>query len=133
MRASLSSHPTTSAPAANSALALARPEVPSPNTATLRPSNVVTGIMAGSSPQLQRRETGERQHDRDDPEADHDLRLGPAELLEMMMQRRHLEHPLAGALERRDLHDHRDRLEHEKAADHRQRDLLLGRDRNRTD
>ena len=42
----------------------------------------------------------ERQHDRDDPEADHDLRLGPAELLEMMMERRHAEHALAGELER---------------------------------
>ena len=42
MRAALSSQPITSAPPANSALALARPEAPSPNTATLRPANVVT-------------------------------------------------------------------------------------------
>src|SRR6266851_7656704 len=30
------------------------------------------------SPQLQRGEAGQRQHHRDDPEPDHDLRLGPA-------------------------------------------------------
>src|SRR5262249_11306993 len=123
MRASLSSHPITSAPPANSALALARPEVPSPNTATLRPEKEATGIMielpprSSPSPQLQGRQAGESQHDRDDPEADHDLRLGPAELLEMVMQRRHLEHALAGEPERQHLHDHRHRLEHKQAAD----------------
>ena len=42
----LSSQPTTSAPPANSALALASPEPPRPNTATLLPAKVVTGIMA---------------------------------------------------------------------------------------
>src|SRR5215471_6852615 len=133
MRASLSSQPITSAPPANSALALARPEAPSPNTATLRPAKVVTGIMAAPSPQLQRRQAGQRQHDRDDPEADDDLRLGPAELLEMVMQRRHLEHALAGEPEREHLHDHRHRLEHEQAADDGERDLVLGGDRDRAD
>src|SRR5690349_3024636 len=133
MRASLSSQPMTSAPPANSALALARPDAPSPNTATLRPSNEVTGIIAALSPQLERRQSGQRQHDRDDPEADHDLRLGPAELLEMVMQRRHLEHPLAGETERHHLHDHRHRLEHEQAADDGERDFVLGGDRDRAD
>src|SRR6202035_162522 len=57
------------------------------------------------SPQLQRGEAGERQHHRNDPEPDHDLRFGPALLLEMMMQRRHPEHALAGELERHHLHD----------------------------
>src|SRR4029077_2560492 len=37
------------------------------------------------SPQFQGRKARERQHDRDDPEPDHDLRLGPALLLEVMM------------------------------------------------
>src|SRR5260370_40015622 len=36
----------------------------------------------------------------DDPEADHDRGLGPAGQLEMMLQRRHAEHALAGQLER---------------------------------
>src|SRR5262249_52036387 len=100
----VSSNATTSAPPASSALALARPDAPSPNSATLRPANVVIGIIAAArpchSPQFQRRQAGEREHDRDDPEPDHDLRLGPALLLEMMMQRRHAEHALAGQAER---------------------------------
>src|SRR5215813_1967523 len=50
MRASLSSQPITSAPPANSALALARPEAPSPNTATLRPAKDVTGIIGEFPP-----------------------------------------------------------------------------------
>src|SRR5690242_4078214 len=70
---------------------------------------------AQSSAQLQRGEAGERQHHRDDPEADHDLRLGPALLLEVMMQRRHAEHALARQLERGDLHDDRHRFQHEQA------------------
>src|SRR6201989_492129 len=80
----LSSPATTSAPPAFSAWQLARPEPPRPNTATVLPAKEVTGIMAARSTQLQRGKTGERQHHRDDPEADHDLRLGPAQLLEMM-------------------------------------------------
>src|ERR1700676_5460846 len=51
------------------------------------------------SPQLQRREAGQRQHYRDDPEPDHDLRFGPAQLLEMVMDRRHPEDALPGELE----------------------------------
>ncbi len=53
------------------------------------------------------------------------------ELLEVMMDRRHPEHALAGQLERHHLHDHRHGFEHEQAADHRQHDLVLGRDRDR--
>src|ERR1700744_3579360 len=113
----------TSAPPALSAWQLASPEPPRPNTATVLPAKEVTGIIG--SAQLQRGEAGERQHHRDDPEADHDLRLGPAELLEMMVYRRHLEDAFTGELERRHLHDHRDRLQPEKAADHRQHDLVF--------
>src|SRR5258708_24830275 len=115
---SVSSNATTSAPPASSALALASPDAPRPNSATFLPANVVTGIMRAlfspppamwegeraalfarpGSSQLQRREAREREHDRDDPEADHDLRLGPALLLGMVMQRRHAEHALARQL-----------------------------------
>src|SRR6201996_6170972 len=120
-RSALSSPAITSAPPAFRAWQLASPEPPRPNTATVLPANEVTGIMIAitSSAQLQRRKPGQRQHHRDDPEPDHDLRLGPALLLEMMVQRRHPEDALAGQLERRDLHDHRDRFQHEQAADHR--------------
>src|SRR5882724_12149928 len=90
-------------------------------------------IDATSSSQFQRRKPGQRQHDRDDPEPDHDLRFGPAELLEMMMDRRHLENALSGQLEGGDLHDHRHRLQHEQSADHRKHDLVLDRDRDRAE
>src|SRR4051812_4814200 len=126
----LSSAAITSAPPAFKAWQDASPEPPRPNTATVLPAKDVTGII-DRSPQLQRGQAGQRQHHRDDPEADHDLRLGPAELLEMMMDRRHLEDALTGQLEGRDLHDHRDGFEHEQAADHRQHDLVLHRDRDR--
>src|SRR5262245_55429560 len=86
----LSQAAMTPAPPAFSAWQLARPEPPRPNTATVLPAEEVTGIIDRST-QLQRGEAGERQHHRDDPEADHDLRLCPTLLLEMMMQRRHHE------------------------------------------
>src|SRR5262249_57724616 len=98
----------TAARPAGSARQLASPEPPRPNTATFLPAKEVTGIM---SPQLQRREAGKRKHHRDDPETDHDLRLGPAELLEMMMDRRHLEYAFSGELEGSHLHDHRNHLQ----------------------
>src|ERR1700704_5819776 len=85
------------------------------------------------SPQLQGGEAGQRQHHRDDPEPDHDLRFGPALLLKMVMDRRHPEHALAGELERHYLHDHRDRLQHEQSADHREHDLVFDRDRDRSE
>ena len=109
-----------------------RSRAPSRRGRTARPScrrSVVTGIIDPHR-SFSVDEPGQRQHDRDDPEADHDLRLGPALLLEMVVERRHPEHALAGQLERDDLHDHRHRLEHEQAADDRQHDFVLGRDRD---
>src|SRR5260221_9662292 len=118
-----SSPATTSAPPAFRAWQLASPEPPRPKTATVLPAKEVTGINV--SPQFQRGEAGQRQHHRNDPEPDHDLRLGPALLFEMMMQRRHPEHALSGQLERHHLHDHGDGFEHEQAAAHGQHDLML--------
>src|SRR5215467_10039529 len=117
MLSALSSPATISAPPAFSAWQLASPEPPRPNTATILPAKEVTGIMRHRSSQFQRGESGKRQHHRDNPEADHDLRLGPAQLLEMMVDRRHPEEALAGKLEGSDLDDDGDRLQHEQAAD----------------
>src|SRR4051795_10924766 len=50
------------------------------------------------SPELEGRQTRQREHEADDPEADHDRRLGPAEMLEMMVDRGHEEDALAGPL-----------------------------------
>src|SRR3984893_2980579 len=97
-----SSLATTSAPPAFKAWQLATPDPPRAHTATVLPAKEVIGIMIWHpsfrkplrglrnddgeyttySPQLQRREAGQRQHHRDDPEPDHDLRLGPAQLLQ---------------------------------------------------
>src|SRR5579862_3716480 len=117
----------TSAPPARSALALTSPEPPRPNTATFFPAKVVTGITA-KLPQLQGRQSRQREHDRDYPEANDNLRLGPAELLEMMMNGRHFENAPAEQLERHHLHDDGHRFEHEQAANHREHDLMLGGD-----
>src|SRR5882757_3933023 len=68
-----SSPAITSAPPAFKAWQLASPDPPRPNTATVLPAKDVTGIK--SSPQLQGGEAGQRQHHRDDPEPDHDLRF----------------------------------------------------------
>src|SRR3954465_478646 len=87
-----------SAPPAFKAWQDASPEPPRPNTATVLPAKDVTGIK--TSPQFQRGEAGQRQHHRDDPEPDHDLRLGPALLLEVVVQRRHPEHAFSRQLER---------------------------------
>src|SRR5581483_7140362 len=64
-------------------------------------------ICGGASSDLEARQAEERQHHRDDPEADHDLRLGPAERLEVVVDRRHLEDAPAGQLEGDDLDDDR--------------------------
>src|SRR4051812_3949066 len=121
----------TSAPPAFRAWQLASPEPPSPNTATVLPAKQVTGIKV--SPQLQRRKPDQRQHHGDDPEPDHDLRLGPAFLFEVMVQRRHPEDALPGQLERDHLHDYGDRFQHEQPADHREHDLVLHRHRDGAD
>src|SRR5690606_26013123 len=60
----LSSQAVTRAPPAMSARAVASPDPPRPNSATLFPANVETGIIALS--QLQRRKADQRQHHGDD-------------------------------------------------------------------
>src|SRR5665213_1089748 len=123
-----SSKAMTSAPPATSACAASRPEPPRPKTATVLSAKVVMGIKKLS--QLQRGQPRQRQHHRHDPEADDDLRFGPAQLFVVMMDRRHLEHALAGQLERHDLHDYRHGFQNEKAADDREHDLMLDGDRD---
>src|SRR6478735_5831166 len=127
---SLSSQAIISAPPAKRERAAGRPLSPRPNTAIFRPLKAVTGIMRGNLAQFKRGEAGKCEHHGDDPEADDHGRFRPAFLLEMMVQRRHAEHALAGEAERGDLHDHRRRLQHEQTADNGQHQLMLGRDRD---
>src|SRR5438067_10010519 len=83
------------------------------------------------STQFQSRETQQREENRDDEEAEDDLRLLPAGHLEVVVQRRHLKEPTPRAqpplrqLEERDLERHRQSLYDIDAADENQNQLLL--------
>ena len=70
-----------------------------PPRAPVRPStddqNASGAANVDASSQLERAERDQRAEDRDDPEADDDLRLGPAQQLEVMVDRRHAEDALA--------------------------------------
>ena len=81
--------PTTSAPIARRARAPAGRSCPAPPR---RSACRRTESAGKRSSDLQRRQADQRQDHRDDPEADDDGRLGPALLLEMVVQRRHQEH-----------------------------------------
>src|SRR5215469_10706301 len=105
----------TRAPPALSAATDDTPDRASPKTATSRLAKARAGIIV-SSPQLQRGKADERQHDGNDPEADDDRGFLPAQLLVVMMDRRHLEDALARHLEGGDLHDHRHRFHDEEPA-----------------
>src|SRR3990167_1735873 len=106
-----SSQRATFAPPAIKARAAVSPVRPRPNTATVLPSKPRTGIIGSPPPpHLQGGEADEGQDHRHDPEADHDGGLRPAQLLEVVVDRRHQEDPLAGLLEVGDLDHHRQRL-----------------------
>src|SRR5215471_3547549 len=83
--------------------------------------------------QLERGETGDRQNPSDDPETDHDLRLLPALLLEMMVERRHAKDAPPGHLIARDLDDDRYRFEHEETTDDGEDQFVLGDDTDRSE
>ena len=82
------------APRRTSSSAAATPLRAAPTTITRCPCDARTAACR-RSPQLQRRQAEEREDDRDDQEARDDLRLAPADQLEVMVQRRHLEDALA--------------------------------------
>src|ERR1700749_3765097 len=109
------SHTRTRAPWPAHQRAMARPEAPSPRISTFFSERSLTCLSLEST-QLQTRPPDQAQQHRDDPEADHDLRLGPAGLLEMVVQRRHLQDAAAFAvlalrvLEPAHLRHHRQRL-----------------------
>src|SRR5205814_843926 len=93
---SLSSQAVQSMPAANRARTVARPERASPSTTKDEPLRTARSIIR--SPQLQRGEADHRQDGGNDPEAEDDGGLGPALLLEVMVQRRHAKDAPAGHL-----------------------------------
>src|SRR3546814_17147878 len=101
-------------------------------TATVFPAKAERSITA-ASPQLQRGQTDQRQDRGDDPETDDDGRLGPALLLEVMVQRRHGEDALTGQLEGKDLDDDRDRLQDDQAAEEGEHQFGPGADADRAE
>src|SRR5258707_8462723 len=108
---SLSSQAKTEAPPAFSERIAESPERASPNTPTVLPLKPVTSIIAPSA-QFQSREAHQGQDHGDDPKADHDGRLAPAKLLEMMMDGRHAKDAPAGGLEGHHLHHDGNRFHH---------------------
>src|SRR5687767_6603853 len=118
----------TRAPLLASSFAAAMPLRAAPTTTTRRPSTVKSST---PSPPLQRRQTEQRKDDRQDEKTRDDLRLAPANQLEVMVDRRHLEDALAGQLEGCDLDDDRPRLHHEDAADDDEQQFLLDEDGDR--
>src|SRR3954468_13315036 len=70
---------------------------------------------------------------RDDPEPNHDVDLAPPRQLEVVLQGRHPEHPLAGGLERDDLDDHGHRDDDEQATEDDGEQRGAGGDREAAD
>src|SRR5215211_502042 len=110
----------TSTPRAASASAAASPVRPSPTTSALRMEVEVVLVVDGKSAGPQDRG--------DDPEADHDLRLGPGLHLEVVVDRRHQEDAPAPEPEAGHLEHHGQRLDQEDPPDHEQQHLGLRED-----
>src|SRR5262252_41088 len=126
----------TRAPRFASSSAAAMPLLAAPATVTRLP--FTSGSRATSheprattSPQFQRRQTEQREDDSDNHEPADDLRLAPPALLEVVMNRSHLEDTLTGHLERRHLDDDRQTFHQKHAADDEEQQFLFDQNRDR--
>src|SRR3984893_16358783 len=118
------STPITSSPLARSASAAAIPERARPTT-RYGPLGIC-GRGFNSTDALPVDREADRAADRgNDPETQDDLRLRPGAQLEMVVDRRHQEHPFAGGLEGDHLNHHRQRLDHEDPPEQDQQQLVL--------
>src|SRR5208282_6046693 len=140
-RLASSSRPSTavtSAPRAASRRATGGPVIPSPLTKTRiparRPARPATRASPSSGARMalhrepghvEDAEPGRDEQAAEQPEPDHDRGLGPAEQLEVMLQRGHLENPAPGQLVRPHLDDHREDDDHEQPAQDHQQQLGL--------
>src|SRR5581483_2875731 len=128
------SETVTCAPLWRRKSAAARPDLPSPTTKTFLPFSSIMGapiltripsslLCTGgrrARPRLAQFERGECKqckHQGPDPEAGDDLGLAPAQLLEVVVQRRHLEDTLLAQLIAAHLQHHGDGFQDEDAAD----------------
>src|SRR5271157_6484108 len=113
--------------------AVATPVRASPTTSTrILRNSIDPGISstarpfrARPSPQFQRRQREQREHQRRNPEAHDHLALAPTQQFKMVMDRRHAENSLAAQFERTHLQNHRERFDHENSADEEQQHFLL--------
>src|SRR4051812_4686958 len=123
---SLESAPSARSPRARRTCSAASPERARPTTRYGPPGSGGRGLTAATSRDalLVHGEPDRRAHRGHDPEAQDDLRLRPAQDLEVVVDRGHEEDPLAEGLEREDLQEDAERLEHEDAAEDDQQ--LLG-------
>src|SRR5579883_2781895 len=105
------------------------PLLPAPITKTFLPASSIE-----ISAQLQRRQTKQREQDRNDEKTKNDFRFFPRIVwkhLEVMMQRRHPEKFLSHSvssfrkLEVTDLKNHREHLDDENSADHHENEFLF--------
>src|SRR5580692_1298807 len=108
---------TTRAPRRRHSRAAATPLAPSPTTVTRFPER------STQSPQLQARQADEGQQNREDPEADDDLGLGPSLLLVVVVDGGHEEDALARQLERAHLDHDAHGLEKEHPAENAAQEL----------
>src|SRR5208337_1810341 len=81
--------------------------------------------MVDSLSQFQRCQRKQRKNQRCNPEAHNHFRLRPAQQLEMMVNRRHLENTFLTQLVGTNLQDHRKCLDNENTSDERQQQFLL--------
>src|SRR5262249_46533355 len=100
----VSSHATDGVWGGSRARTRPRPEGARPRPTNEDPLSPPRSIIG--SPQFQGGKAGQGQDGGDDPEAEDNGGLGPALLLEMVMQGRHAEDASAGPLVGQDLHDH---------------------------
>src|SRR5918999_2088864 len=125
---SVRSAPMTSTPRRSSAAAAARPERASPSTSARPGSSAPSGEEVEEVAVVER-EAGGTEDPRHDPEADHDLRLGPRLHCEVVVDRRYQEDAAPEVLEREHLDHHGERLDHEDPADQQEQRLRLHHDR----
>src|SRR5215212_7535803 len=118
---SLPSATRTLSPLSLRARVAATPDSPSPYTRVLTgsPCRVVEEDVVEEEPHGGESCLG-------DPESDHHLVLIPAQKLEVVVDRGHLEHPASRELEDEDLDDDGDSLENEQPAHDGQEELGLG-------
>src|SRR5690348_16526398 len=95
-----------------------------PPSAPRRTASLARCLRRPMSARLEAGEADQDKYARDNPEAHDHPRLRPALEFEVVVDRRHAEHALAGQLETGDLDHHRKGFDDEDAAHHHQDEFL---------